>query len=49
MSGRFLFDVTGLLHWYVFGRHPSGIQRVAEKLVATASMRKSPRVEFVAP
>jgi glycosyltransferase involved in cell wall biosynthesis len=48
MSGRFLFDVTGLLHWYAFRRHPSGIQRVAEKLVATASMRKNPRVEFVA-
>jgi glycosyltransferase involved in cell wall biosynthesis len=44
---RFLFDVTGLLHWYAYFRHPSGIQRVSERLVNAAPLRESPQVEFV--
>lgn len=51
MSGsagrRFLFDVTGLLHWYAYFRHPSGIQRVSERLVNAAPLREAPNVEFV--
>jgi glycosyltransferase involved in cell wall biosynthesis len=48
MSGRrFLFDVTGLLHWYAYFRHPSGIQRVSERLVNSAILRGNPAVEFV--
>jgi len=44
---RFLFDVTGLLHWYAYFRHPSGIQRVSERLVNAAPLREAPHVEFV--
>jgi glycosyltransferase involved in cell wall biosynthesis len=51
MSGsaarRFLFDVTGLLHWYAYFRHPSGIQRVSERLVNAAPLSEAPHVEFV--
>jgi glycosyltransferase involved in cell wall biosynthesis len=46
-SRRFLFDVTGLLHWYAYFRHPSGIQRVSERLVNAAPLREAPQVEFV--
>jgi glycosyltransferase involved in cell wall biosynthesis len=48
MSGRMLIDVTGLLHWYAFARHPSGIQRVIEKLIAAPALRHDSRVELVA-
>ncbi|MFZ5784089.1 MAG: glycosyltransferase family 4 protein [Pseudomonadota bacterium] len=44
---RFLFDVTGLLHWYAYFRHPSGIQRVSERLVNAAPLCRAPHVEFV--
>ncbi len=43
---RVLFDVTGVVHWYAFFSHPSGIQRVTEKLIASLSGRGD--VEFVA-
>src|SRR5215204_4484142 len=45
-GGRVLFDVTGVVHWYAFFSHPSGIQRVTEKLIASLSGRGD--VEFVA-
>jgi hypothetical protein len=32
-----LFDVSGVVHWYAFFSHPSGIQRVTEKLIASLS------------
>ncbi len=44
---RFLFDVTGLLSWYAYARHPSGIPRVSERLVNAAPLRDNPNVEFV--
>ena len=46
MSGRVLFDVTGLLHWYAYFRHPSGVQRVSEKLFGAISADAN--VEYVA-
>lgn len=46
VDGRVLFDVTGLLQWYAYFRHPSGVQRVTEKLLE--SMRQHPEMEFVA-
>jgi glycosyltransferase involved in cell wall biosynthesis len=45
---RVLFDVTGVVHWYAFFSHPSGIQRVTEKLIRTLMLRQDARVEFVA-
>lgn len=45
---RVLFDVTGVVHWYAFFSHPSGIQRVTEKLIRTLILRRDSRVEFVA-
>lgn len=45
---RVLFDVTGVVHWYAFFSHPSGIQRVTEKLICTLILRQDSRVEFVA-
>ncbi|HYD08405.1 MAG TPA: hypothetical protein VEC60_21915, partial [Reyranella sp.] len=42
-----LFDVSGLIHWYAFYSHPSGIQRVAEKLLGSAALRQSENVEIV--
>lgn len=45
---RFLFDVTGLLHWYAYFSHPSGIPRVAEKLISRLWRRHGEKVEFVA-
>ena len=35
MSARLLYDLTGLVHWYAYFRHPGGVQRVIEK-VATS-------------
>jgi glycosyltransferase involved in cell wall biosynthesis len=48
VTRRLLFDVTGLLHWYAFFPNPSGIQRVAEKLLSSAAVQRSKQVEFVA-
>lgn len=45
---RVLFDVTGIVHWYAYFSHPSGIQRVTEKLISCAALRRNPQVEFVA-
>lgn len=45
---RVLFDVTGVVHWYAFFRHPSGIQRVTEKLLSILAFRHGDQVEFVA-
>jgi glycosyltransferase involved in cell wall biosynthesis len=47
MPRRFLFDLTGLLHWYAYFRNPSGVQRVTERLMHATPMH-SPEVEFVA-
>lgn len=32
-SGRIVFDVTGLVHWYAYMRNPSGIQKVMENVL----------------
>jgi glycosyltransferase involved in cell wall biosynthesis len=45
---RFLFDVTGVVHWYAFFSHPSGIQRVTEKLISCPVLQQNLQVEFVA-
>lgn len=48
MSGRLLFDVSGLLSWYAYFRHPSGIQRVTEHLLSSKPIQGYAHVEFVA-
>ena len=48
MSRRFLFDVSGLLAWYAYFRHPSGIQRVTEHLLSSEPIQSYPHTEFVA-
>lgn len=43
-----MFDVTGVVHWYAFFSHPSGIQRVTEKLISCPVLHLNRQVEFVA-
>jgi hypothetical protein len=45
---RLFFDLTGLLQWYGFFRHPSGIQRVTEQLLMSAAIASHPDVTYVA-
>ena len=47
MSGRLLYDLTGLVHWYAYFRHPGGVQRVIEKVASSDVVRQSSEVEFV--
>jgi len=47
MSGRLLYDLTGLLHWYAYFSRPGGVQRVIEKVAACDAVRRSGKVEFV--
>lgn len=45
---KVFFDVTGIVHWYAYFRHPSGIQRVSEKLISALALRDDAQIEFVA-
>ncbi len=47
MSARLLYDLTGLVHWYAYFRHPGGVQRVIEKVASSDVVRQSSAVEFV--
>ena len=47
MTGRLLYDLTGLVHWYAYFRRPGGVQRVIERVAACDIIRQSPAVEFV--
>ncbi|MDO8975586.1 glycosyltransferase family 1 protein [Reyranella sp.] len=47
MSARLLYDLTGLIHWYAYFRHPGGVQRVIEKVASSDVVRQSSAVEFV--
>jgi glycosyltransferase involved in cell wall biosynthesis len=47
MSGRLLYDLTGLLHWYAYFSRPGGVQRVIEKVAVSDAIRRSGKVEFV--
>jgi glycosyltransferase involved in cell wall biosynthesis len=47
VSGRILFDVTGLIHWYAYFSHASGVQRVSEQLLCAPAIQQHPKVEFV--
>ena len=47
MSARLLYDLTGLVHWYAYFRHPGGVQRVIEKVASSDVVRQSSTVEFV--
>jgi glycosyltransferase involved in cell wall biosynthesis len=42
-----LYDLTGLVHWYAYFRHPGGVQRVIEKVASSDVIRQSSAVEFV--
>ncbi len=48
MHNRLLFDVSGLIHWYAYFRHPTGIQRVTEKILGSSPIRNYSNLEFVA-
>lgn len=48
MPRRLLFDVSGLLSWYAYFRHPSGVQRVTEHLLNSSAIQGYERTEFVA-
>ncbi|MGD9885711.1 MAG: glycosyltransferase family 4 protein [Reyranella sp.] len=48
MTRRLLFDVSGLVQWYGFFRHPSGIQRVTENILRSLAERLGPPVECIA-
>jgi len=47
VSARLLYDLTGLVHWYAYFRHPGGVQRVIEKVATSDVVRQSSAVEFV--
>ncbi|HYD06889.1 MAG TPA: glycosyltransferase family 1 protein [Reyranella sp.] len=47
MTGRLLYDLTGLVHWYAYFRRPGGVQRVIEQVALCDVIRRSPAVEFV--
>lgn len=46
--GRLLFDISGLCQWYGFLDHPSGIQRVVERILCSAPLCTYPSVELIA-
>jgi glycosyltransferase involved in cell wall biosynthesis len=48
VSSRLLFDVTGLIHWYAYFSHHSGIQRVTQKILGSNPIQQSQHVELVA-
>jgi glycosyltransferase involved in cell wall biosynthesis len=48
VTPRLLFDVTGLVQWYSFLRHPSGIQRFTERVLQSRPVAASPDVILVA-
>ena len=48
MARRLLFDVSGLVQWYAFLRHPSGIQRVTENILGSILQRAAERAECIA-
>lgn len=48
MPRRLLFDVSGLLSWYAYFRHPSGVQRVTEHLLSSSAIQGYEHTEFVA-
>jgi glycosyltransferase involved in cell wall biosynthesis len=45
---RVLFDVTGLIQWYSFLRHPSGLQRFTEKVLQSRPVAAWPEAVLVA-
>lgn len=48
MTGRLLFDVSGLVQWYAYMRHPSGLQRVSENILGSVLRRADAGVECIA-
>jgi glycosyltransferase involved in cell wall biosynthesis len=47
MAGRLFFDVSGLVQWYAYLRHASGIQRVMEGTLAAMAEEPEAEVEFI--
>jgi glycosyltransferase involved in cell wall biosynthesis len=43
-----LFDVSGLVQWYAYLAHPSGIQRITERILQSLPDSVDGQVEFVA-
>ena len=48
MRSRILFDVSGLVQWYAYLRHPSGVQRVCERILQSKVIASSPDVVLMA-
>jgi len=48
LHSRILFDVSGLLQWYAYLRHPSGVQRVCERILQSKVIAASPDVVLIA-
>jgi len=48
MVRRLLFDVSGLLAWYAYFRHPTGVQRITEHLLSSRPIQDYAHTEFVA-
>jgi len=48
LNRRLFFDVTGLLQWYGYFDHPTGVQRVTERLLGSTSLRTYPHIIYVA-
>jgi glycosyltransferase involved in cell wall biosynthesis len=48
LHSRILFDISGLLQWYAYLRHPSGVQRVGERILQSKLIATSPDVVLIA-
>src|SRR5690349_11366550 len=48
VHSRILFDVPGLLQWYAYLRHPSGVQRVCERILQAKPIAVSRDVVLMA-
>jgi glycosyltransferase involved in cell wall biosynthesis len=45
---RIFFDVSGLVQWYAYLRHPSGVQRFCERILQSRVIRSSSEVILMA-
>jgi len=42
------FDVSGLVQWYAYAEHATGIQRVMQGILGTSALAHHPNVQFIA-
>jgi len=48
VSHRIFFDVSGLVQWYAYAEHATGIQRVMQGILGSPTVAYHPDVQFVA-